>query len=120
MSEENSNLNKFGDAIIQKFINEEIMTKSELDQKLEKVMAKYITHMDLKFEHIDRKFEHIDRKFDHIDRKFDHIEQRFEQVDKRFAQVDKRFAQMDIRYNWVIGLIVTATIGIISIVIKLH
>lgn len=117
---ENNNVNKFGEAIIQKFINEEIMTKSELDQKLENVMAKYITHIDRKFEHMEQRFEQVDRKFEHIELRFEQVDRKFDQMELRFEQVDKRFSQMDVRYNWIIGLIVTATIGIISIVIKLH
>lgn len=110
MNNENNNLNKFGEAIIQKFINEEVMTKTELNLQLDRVMGKYV-------EHIDHKFDVLQQD---IDNRFKQIDKRFEQVDKRFEQVDKRFAQIDVRYNWIIGLIVTATIGIISIVIKLH
>ena len=103
MSIENNGLNKFGEAIIQKFVNEEIMTKNEFSQQLDRVMGKYV--------------EHFDQRIDSLQQD---IDKRFEQVDRRFEQVDKRFGQIDIRYNWIIGLIITATIGIISIVLKLH
>ena len=96
MNNENQNLNSFGEAIIQKFVNEEIMTKSELDQKLDNVMNKYVAH--------------IDRKFDLVDK----------QITALKTDMDKRFEQVDLRYNWIIGLVITATIGIIGTVIKFH
>lgn len=106
----NQNLNSFGEAIIQKFVNEEIMTKSELDQKLDNVMNKYVAHIDRKFDLIDSKFANIDNKFDLVDK----------QIKSLKDDMDNRFAQIDIRYNWIIGLVVTATIGIIGTVIKFH
>jgi hypothetical protein len=89
MNNDNQNLNAFGEAIINKFVNEEIMTKSELDQKLDNVMSKYVAHIDQK-------------------------------IDTLKHDMDKRFAQIDIRYNWIIGLIITATIGLAGVLIKLH
>ncbi len=97
-------------AIIQKFVDEEIMTKSEFTTQIDRIMGKYTDHIDRKFELVDKQIQALRNDMD----------TRFEQVDKRFEQVDKRFAQIDVRYNWIIGLVVTATIGIVSIVIKLH
>lgn len=79
------------------------MTKSEIDRRLDVVLNKYTQPVDVKFDLFENK-----------------INTKFEAIDHRFEQVDKRFAQMDIKYNWLIGMIVTATIGIIGIVIKLH
>ncbi|MFN8769270.1 MAG: hypothetical protein ACK5Z5_07490 [Neisseriaceae bacterium] len=122
---------KITELMLEKYITEEIMTKSELDRRLDAVLDKYIKHIDqkfdifeskmnAKFESIDHRFEVIDHRFEAIDRKFEIIDRKFEIIDHRFEQVDKRFAQMDIKYNWLIGMIITATIGIIGIVIRLH
>jgi peptidoglycan hydrolase CwlO-like protein len=117
MSTENQNLSHVGEAILQKFVNEEIMTKSELDLKLDTVMSKYIAHIDRKFEHIDRKFEHIDRKFDDMERKVEHIDHR---INILKTDMDKRFELVDSRYRWIIGLVIMATLSILSTIIKLH
>lgn len=86
------------------------MTKSELDHKLDAVMSKYMSHLDT--------------KFDHIDTKFSHMESRFTQMENKFDQVDRNFAKMDGRYNWIIGLILTASLSIIGsiigIMVKIH
>lgn len=116
MNNEN-NTTKLGEALIQKFVNEEIMTKSELDKKLDSVMKKYVEHIDVKFEHINKKFEHIDVKFAHIDEKFKHIDDKFDALK---TDMSNRFAQIDVRYNWIIGLIITTSISVIGLVIKLH
>jgi tetrahydromethanopterin S-methyltransferase subunit G len=108
---------KITELMLEKYINEEIMTKSELDRRLDVVLNKYTQHVDAKFDILENK---INAKFEAIDHRFDVIDKRFELIDHRFEQVDKRFTQMDIKYNWLIGMIVTATIGIISVVIKLH
>ena len=103
MSTENQNLSQIGEALVQKFVKEEIMTKSEFNQQLDRVMSKYTEHLDQKINLLQAD-----------------IDKRFDQVDRRFEQVDKRFAQIDIRYNWIIGLIITATIGLAGILIKFH
>ena len=110
MDSEELSLNKVGASVLQKFANEEIMTKSELDKKLDAVMNKYVDHMD-------RKFASLQADIDH---RFKQVDFRFEQVNQRFDQVDKRFGGIDVRYNWIISLIITATIGVISIIIKIH
>lgn len=110
MNNEQQTTNHLGEALIQKFVHEEIMTKTEFVQQLDRAMGKYV-------EHIDRKFDHIDQKFALVDKQISALKT---DMDKRFEQVDKRFAQIDVRYNWIIGLIITATIGIVNIVIKIH
>lgn len=89
MSTENQNLNQIGEALVQKFVKDEIMTKSEFNQQLDRVMSKYTDHLDQKINLLQ-------------------------------ADMDKRFSQIDIRYNWIIGLTITATIGLAGILIKLH
>lgn len=117
MNNENQTLNKIGEAVVQKFVNEEIMTKSELDQKLDAVMNKYVNHIDRKFDVLQKD---IDTRFEQVDSRFAQVDARFAQVDARFDQVDKRFTQIDSRYNWIIGLIITAGISIIGVLVKLH
>lgn len=110
MSNEHHNLSQIGEAILQKFVNEEIMTKSELELKLDNVMSKYVAHIDRKFDNMERQVEHIDQRLNLLQT----------DMDKRFEQVDKRFEQVDIKYRWIIGLVVTATLSILGTIIKLH
>lgn len=77
------------------------MAESQLDQKLDNLMSKYVAHIDHNFDLVNK-------------------QSLTDGMNKRFEQVDKRFAQIDIRYNWIIGLVITATIGIIGTVIKFH
>ncbi|MCC2625291.1 MAG: hypothetical protein K0R14_1164 [Burkholderiales bacterium] len=65
--------------LLGKFVNEEIMTKSELQLAIDKIMDKHEASIDNKF----RIFE---------------------------ERIDRQFLKIDSRYNWIIGLIITATI----------
>jgi hypothetical protein len=57
---------EIGELILEKFVNEEIMTKSELDRRLDVVMDKYTRHMDAKFSMIGDKFTHMQKDIDNI------------------------------------------------------
>ena len=95
MVNEKDVLENLGKSIIQKFVTEEIMTRSELDIKLDSMMQKYVGH-------IDKKFNHIDEKFNHMDEKFNHMEGRFKIL------------------LTVMGISVATTISLIALVVKLH
>ena len=58
-------ITKIGEAILQKFVNEEIMTKSELDHKLDAVMNKYVAHINDKFTVLQRDMNH---HFEQVDK----------------------------------------------------
>lgn len=60
---ENSLFEEMGKSVLNKFVNEEIMTKNELDNRLDIVMQKYTLHIDKKFAHIDEKFNHMEGRF---------------------------------------------------------
>lgn len=100
METKEQNINKVSDALFQKFVSEEIMTKSELSLQLDNVMQKYTKHIDSRFDALQKD-----------------VDIRFEQVDKRFEQVDKRFAQIDVRYNWIIGTVLSVGVAVIGVVI---
>ncbi|MDQ5920274.1 MAG: hypothetical protein QG673_330 [Pseudomonadota bacterium] len=105
---------KITDLILEKFVNEEIMTKSELDRKLDDVMTRHLSafeaKLNIRFDQIDKKFELIDRRFELIDSKFDHVELRLTGIENR--------------NRWLIGILTTATIsiifGVVSFLIKTH
>jgi len=99
-----NNITKFGEALIHKFVNEEIMTKAELDN----VMSKYVAHVDKR---IDRFQNDMDNRIDAL--RAD-VDSRFKQVDKRFEQIDGQFERIDIRYNWILGTVLSVGIAIIS------
>lgn len=56
-------LEAIGNSVVTKFVNEELMTKSELSANLDAVMEKYTKHLDKKFELIDSKFKHMEGRF---------------------------------------------------------
>ncbi|MCC2626219.1 MAG: hypothetical protein K0R14_2092 [Burkholderiales bacterium] len=78
-----NNTRKFGGALIQKFVNEEIMTKAELDN----VLSKYVAHTD----------NRIDRLQNDMDKRFDRLQ----------TDMDKRFERVDARYNWILGTVLS-------------
>src|SRR6185437_16200506 len=92
-----NNITKFGEALIHKFVNEEIMTKAELDN----VMSKYVAHVD----------KRIDRFQNDMDNRIDALRA---DVDNRFKQIDGQFERIDIRYNWILGTVLSVGIAIIS------
>jgi hypothetical protein len=47
----------------------------------------------------------------------DHLDQKINLLQ---ADMDKRFEQVDSRYRWIIGLVIMATLSILSTIIKLH
>jgi len=61
---------QIGNAIINKFVNEELMTKSELDNRLESIMQKYTKHIDAKFNSIENEmrsnFHKVDVRYNWI------------------------------------------------------
>lgn len=82
--------NKIVDAFLNKFINEEIMTKSELDNRLDAVMQKYTKHID----------------------------DRMDILDKRMDNVDKRFDAVLSNYKWILGTTLTVGAALASLIIK--
>jgi len=74
-----SNESNIANLLLGKFVNEEIMTKSEFQLTIDKIMDKNEANIDNKF----RIFE---------------------------DRMDRQFLKIDARYNWIIGLIITATI----------
>lgn len=99
METKEQNVNRISDALFQKFVSEEIMTKSELGLQLDTVMQKYT--------------KHIDNKFDILQKDIDN---RFAQVDRRFGQVDKKIEHIDIRYNWIIGTILSVGVALAGLI----
>ncbi len=93
---------QIGNAIINKFVNEEIMTKSELDSKLDAVMAKYTLHMDAKFDLIDSKFNSMDTRISSIEN-----------------EMRSNFHKVDTRYNWIIGVTLSVGVAISGLIITL-
>lgn len=103
MSEVKTNTQEqIGNAIINKFINEELMTKSELDNRLESIMQKYTKHIDAKFEHIDAKFDIMGTKINSIEN-----------------EMRSNFHKVDVRYNWIIGVTLSVGIALSGLIITL-
>ncbi len=126
---------KITDLILGKFVNDEIMTKSDLDRRLDEIMTRHLgmfeAKLNIRFDHIDRRFEDIDRRFEDIDRRFEDIDRRFEQVDCRFGLMDAKIDHLELRltgienrFRWLIGVLTTASISILfgmgGFLIKIH
>lgn len=77
-----------------------MMTKTELDSRLDAVMNKYTNQIEAKF----------DEKFSNMEAQLKNME----------AQLKDYYHKTDLRYNWIIGLVITAAVSIIGIVVKLH
>jgi hypothetical protein len=93
---ENSFLEELGKSILTKYVSEEIMTKNELDNRLEAVMGKYTKHIDKEFNEIKTNFS------------------------KEFNKVSKEFSKVDVRYNWIIGLVITSSLSALGILISIY
>ena len=93
---------QIGNAIINKFVNEEIMTKSELDSRLEAIMQKYTKHMDDKFDTIDAKFNIIDTRIGSIE-----------------TEMRSNFHKVEVRYNWIIGVTLSVGIAVSGLIVTL-
>ena len=79
---------KIADLLLEKFVSEEIMTKSEFQISIDRIMEKHEVRIDAKFQNMG-------------------------------AHFDKQFLKIDARYNWIIGLILTSTIGIAGMGLKI-
>jgi hypothetical protein len=67
---ENRFLEELGKAILTKYASEEIMTKNELDNRLDAVMDKYTKHMDKEFSEIKANFS---KEFNKVDLRYNWI-----------------------------------------------
>ncbi len=90
-----TNESKIIDVLLDKFVKEEIMTKSELDRRLDAVMEKHEAHLDARFQQVDARFQSLE------------------------SRIDNQFLKIDHRYNWIIGLIITSAIGLGGVMIKI-
>jgi hypothetical protein len=69
MDNENQYQTKIVNSLLDKFVSEEIMTKSDFKVQIDEIMTKHERKLDQRFELIDQKFDKIDQKFD----KMEHI-----------------------------------------------
>ena len=115
------------DQLLGKFVQEEIMTKSDFEVRInammdrhearvDAIMDKHSSHIDGKFQNIDVRFQNIDVKFQNIDFKFQNVTSQIQELETR---MDRQFLKIDHRYNWIIGLIITSVIGLGGIMLKL-
>ncbi|TVQ96560.1 MAG: hypothetical protein EA399_15515 [Desulfovibrionales bacterium] len=114
-------------------------------EAVDKRFVEMLQSMDKRFESMDKRFESLDKRFvemqQGMDKRFESMDKRFEEMqrnmdkrfvemqqgmDKRFEAVDKRFESMDKRFDdlsrrmdrfmfWSLGLTVSATFLIISV-----
>lgn len=133
---------KIANLLLEKFVNEEIMTKSEFQMSLDKMMdrheAKITANINAKFQTkedfqlsidriMDRHEASIDAKFQIFDNKLQDIRSDMKnmetRVDNRFQTLETHLAQqflkIDGRFNWIIGLVITSVIGITGMGLKI-
>ena len=106
---------------------ERIVRVEEAQRSHEQLTRALLEQMNLRFEEMQR---NMDKRFDAVDKRFEEMQQgmdkRFEAVDKRFESMDKRFESMDKRFDdmirrmdrfmfWSLGLTVSATFLIITV-----
>ena len=85
---------KIGNLILTKFVNEEIMTKSEFQLGIDRIM--------------DRHEANINRKFESVRMEMHSME----------ARIDRQFLKIDHRYNWIIGLVLASSFTLAGMMIK--
>ena len=71
------------------------------------------------FDEIDKRFVDIDRRFIEIDKRFTEIDKRFTEVDKRFTEIEAKFEKLESNLIIKLGIMMAASIGIISAIINL-
>jgi uncharacterized coiled-coil DUF342 family protein len=110
--------------LVSKIANQEPLTSEEMIILVLKAQSNHFHHLDEDLRKDMKELrEDMDKRFEQVDKRFEQIEKRFEQVDKRFEQVDKRFdamiSRMDRFMIWSLGLTMTSTIFIISMMYKM-
>jgi hypothetical protein len=104
---------KVADLLLEKFINEEIMTKSEFQLAIDKIMDRHEANIDSKFHTMEIKMQAMESRFDV---QFQNVRSEMQSMESRF---DRQFQKIDGRYNWIIGITVTSVIGILGILVKI-
>ncbi len=106
---------KIADALLYKFVNEEIVTKTELSLQLNTIMEKYTKHIDDRIDALDDKIVSLRND---VDKRFEQVDKRFEQIDKQFEQVDRRFESVLSNYRWILGTVLAVGVALGSLIIK--
>ncbi len=108
---------KIADLLLEKFVNEEIMTKSEFQLSLDRMMdrheAKITANIDAKFQTKEEFQLSIDRIMEKHEVR---IDAKFRTLETHLAQ---QFLKIDVRFNWIIGLVITSVIGITGMGVKM-
>jgi hypothetical protein len=82
--------------LLQKFVTEEIMTKSEFQITIDRIMEKHEARFDARFDAFRSEMQSMEARF------------------------DRQFLKIDHRYNWIIGVVIAASISLAGLIIKLH
>ena len=56
---------RIGSLLLNKFVNEEIMTKSEFQLSIDRIMDKHEISIENKFHNMENKFHNMETKIDH-------------------------------------------------------
>ena len=103
--------------LVSKIANQEPLTSEEMIILVLKAQSNHFHHLD---EDLRKEMRELR---DDMDKRFEQVDKRFEQVDKRFEQVDKRFdamiSRMDRFMIWSLGLTMTSTVFIITMMYKM-
>ncbi|HLX53105.1 MAG TPA: hypothetical protein VKR58_04160 [Aquella sp.] len=114
------NKSKMADLLLEKFVNEEIMTKSEFQLNIDKIMDRHEANIRSEFEAVRSEFEVVHSEFKAVRSEFgaalSDVRSEMRSMEARF---DRQFLKNDVRYNWVVGIIVTSVIGIVGILFKI-
>src|SRR6185437_11994807 len=103
------NKSKIADLLLEKFVNEEIMTKSEFQLTIDKIMDRHEANIRSEFKWVRSEFQEVRSEFEAVRSEMRSMEARF----------DRQFLKIDVRYNWIIGITVTSVIGIIGVLFKI-
>ncbi len=88
---------------------ERIVRVEEAQRSHEQLTRTLLEQMNLRFEEMQ---QNMDKRFEAVDKRFESMDKRFESMDKRFDDMGRR---LDRFMFWSLGLTVTATFLIISV-----
>jgi uncharacterized protein YhaN len=103
--------------LVSKIANQEPLTSEEMIILVLKAQSNHFHHLDEDLRKDMKELrEDMDKRFEQVDKRFEQIEKRFEQVDKRF---DAMISRMDRFMIWSLGLTMTSTIFIVTMMYKM-
>lgn len=96
---------KIGNLILTKFVNEEIMTKSEFQLTIDRIMDRHEASINAKFATVHTEMQAIEGALR-------------TEMHAMEGRIDRQFLKIDNRYNWIIGLVLASGFTLAGMMLK--